>query len=111
MQAGAKNRIVFTATNTGKAEWLPVWPPAKGSTGLGYRWIDASGKEVQSGRLYLPYAVFPGNSFQFDGVIDAPPTPGDYTLSLEMVSELVAWFHDNGIAPVTVPVAVVSDSQ
>jgi hypothetical protein len=111
MQAGVKNRIIFTATNTGTAEWLSVWPPGKGSTGLGYRWLDTSGKEIQAGRLYLPYAVFPGKSFQFDGGIDAPSTPGNYILSLEMVSELVAWFHDNGVSPVTIPVTVVSDRQ
>jgi hypothetical protein len=92
------------AKNTGKSVWLSDAP--KGFVGLGYRWLTPQGNEVANGRVYLPFDVYPGDTYTFREALDAPPQPGAYTLRLELVSELVTWFHDRGVQPVDVPVNV-----
>jgi hypothetical protein len=106
-RAGAKATIEFYARNTGSAVWLARPPSPAGSVGLGYTWHNASGKEVRTGRIYLQYPVYPGSDYTFMGPIDAPDEPGDYTLSLELVSELVTWFHDVGVKPINIKVEVL----
>ena len=105
-RAGAKGKIEFYARNTGTAVWLSHPPSPAGSVGLGYSWRDANGKEVGTGRIYLQYPVYPGTNYTFTGVIDAPEQPGNYVLSLELVSELVTWFHDVGVRPIKINVEV-----
>ena len=105
-RAGAKGRVEFYARNTGTAVWLSRPPSPVGSVGLGYSWRDTNGKEDRTGRIYLQYPVYPGTDYTFTGMIDAPDQPGDYVLSLELVSELVTWFHNVGVRPVNINVRV-----
>jgi len=104
---GAKGEVEFYARNTGTAVWLSRPPSPTGSVGLGYIWHDANAKEVKTGRIYLEYPVYPGTDYAFTGVIDTPDQPGNYVLSLELVSELVAWFHDVGVKPINIDVKVL----
>jgi hypothetical protein len=105
-RAGAKGTVEFYARNTGTAVWLSRPPSSAGSVELGYSWHDADGKEAKAGRINLHYSVYPGTDYTFAGMIDAPDQPGDYVLSLELVSELVTWFHDVGVRPVLIDVKV-----
>jgi hypothetical protein len=104
IRLGRKADVEFLAKNTGKSVWLSDAP--KGFVGLGYRWLTPQGNEVANGRVYLPFDVYPGDTYTFREALDAPPQPGAYTLRLELVSELVTWFHDRGVQPVDVPVNV-----
>ena len=104
IKLGRKADLEFLAKNTGKSVWLSNVP--KGFVGLAYRWLTPQGNEVANGRVYLPYQVNPGDTYTFRAAIDAPTQPGAYTLRLELVSELVTWFHEQGVQPVDVPVNV-----
>ena len=96
--------IEFLAKNTGKSVWLS--DALKGFVALGYSWLTPQGNEAAYGRVYLPFEVYPGDAYTFRAAIDAPPHPGAYTLRLELVSEMVTWFHDRGVQPVDVPIRV-----
>ena len=106
IRAGSHGKLEFYARNTGTAVWLSNTPSPAGSVALGYSWHDSNGKEVKTGRIFLDYPVYPGTDYTFTGAIDAPDHPGNYVLSLELVSELIAWFHDVGVKPVDVNLKV-----
>jgi len=107
---GEPLRIAVTATNTGQAVWLadaagPWAPSASGVVRLGWRWSLGNG-DVAGGRLFLSSDVFPGQAVRFAASIQCPPRPGDYTLTIDLVSEAVTWFADRGQRPVRVAVSV-----
>jgi hypothetical protein len=107
---GEPLRIAVTATNTGQAVWLadaaaPWAPSASGVVRLGWRWSLGDG-DVFGGRLFLSSDVFPGQAARFAASIQCPPRPGDYTLTIDLVSEAVTWFADRGQRPVRVAVSV-----
>lgn len=104
LTAGEREYIEFAASNTGKAVWLRGM--RRGSVRLGYQWFNDQGKKIADERLDLPYDVYPGTSFTFRSQIHTPSEPGRYILKLELVSELVNWFHDRGTAPVEFSVYV-----
>jgi hypothetical protein len=106
IRAGSKGKVEFYTRNTGTAVWLSNTPSPAGSIALGYSWRDANAKEVKTGRIFLEYPVYPGTDYTFTGAIYAPDRPGNYVLSLELVSELIAWFHDVGVKPVNVSLTV-----
>lgn len=99
--------ISLRATNTGRAVWLASSKGDRGTVRLGWRWFRGD-REIAAGREPLPSDVFPGGSFRFAVWMIAPPDPGDYTLVLELVSELVTWFSDQDVEPVKVAVRVLS---
>lgn len=72
--------------NTGDAPWSP----AAGDR-LGYHWIDADGRRSEGLRTALPGPVPAGASVELDARLEAPPTPGTYTLAWEPVREHVRW--------------------
>lgn len=97
--------VSLTATNTGAAIWLAAAPRDTGTVRLGWRW-SRDGANVEEGRGTMPFDVFPGGTARFAERIAVPPVPGHYTLTIDLVSELVTWFADRGPRPVTVTVAV-----
>jgi hypothetical protein len=96
--------------NIGNEPWPSKGIDEKGANrvGLGFYWIDSSGKEILPGRALLPYDLMPGSSAGLDVKIQAPSQVGDYTLRFSMVQEHVAWFNDKGAAPFTVKIKVKS---
>jgi hypothetical protein len=95
------------AVNTGRAVWLARAKDDRGAVRLGWRWFN--GKEerpFREGRAWLSHDVFPGQAYRFRTTIDAPSKPGDYKLDVGLVSELVTWFSDRGVAPLTLDVRV-----
>ncbi|MDE2897837.1 MAG: hypothetical protein OXO54_05905 [Chloroflexota bacterium] len=83
---------------------------------LGTRWTVPDNRFVSEdltlleGRLGVPYnvksptwtSIPPGSGFVFEGVVEAPSTPGVYMLTLGMVEEDVAWFSETSIPAVVV---------
>ncbi|MDQ7030716.1 MAG: N-acetylmuramoyl-L-alanine amidase [Ardenticatenia bacterium] len=109
VEAGQRVSMTVTVQNTGRAVWRAGGEPLKGVVRLGYHWIAADGREVEGRtRGVLPRDVAPGERVTLRGVeVVAPQTPGTYTLRLDMVSELVAWFRQVGSKPLVVDVEVV----
>ncbi|MBM3270511.1 MAG: glycosyltransferase family 39 protein [Candidatus Sericytochromatia bacterium] len=107
---GGQARVVVDARNIGQVRWLSrVAGP--GEVRLASRWYAgplAPPFEVKGvdGRGFLARDVSPGESARIVADIPVPAKPGDYTVELSMVSELVTWFNDNGTVPATLSIAV-----
>jgi len=70
---------------------------------LSYRWAPDSGAPPIEGlRSVLPQALPPSTRVACPLALEAPPTPGDYTLVITLVQEQVRWFDEadpqNGVA-------------
>ena len=97
--------VPFRARNTGAAVWLVSAPGDRGTVRLGWRW-SRNGVTLPEGRAPLEVDVRPGRLARFVARVAVPPAPGDYTLTLDLVSESVTWFVDQGQRPVTAAVKV-----
>jgi hypothetical protein len=79
--------------NTSHERW-----PSRGATRvqLSYHWTDADGRTTVRGgpRTPLPSDVPPGETVTLVQRLLAPEVPGDYTVTLDLVREQVAWFSD-----------------
>ena len=102
---GGTVAVSLAATNTGGAVWLAFAPGDRGSVRLGWRW-SRDGVHLGEGRALLRLDVWPGQVARFAERVSVPPVPGDYTLTLDLVSELVTWFGGHGPPPVTASVTV-----
>ncbi len=76
---------------------------------LGYHWYDSQGNQyVQPPeddlRTTLPGDVARGGEVTLQARVTAPRTSGDFTLSWDMVHELVTWFAQTGSAPLNLSV-------
>jgi hypothetical protein len=99
--------IALRAKNTGTAIWLADAGADRGTVRLGWRWFKADQEILgMSGRQPIQYDVFPGQSYVFQASISSPIDPGDYTLEMELVSELVTWFSSQGTTPLKIAVQV-----
>jgi hypothetical protein len=99
--------VRLQATNTGKTIWLADAREERGKVRLGWRWLRGNdSRPFKEGREDLLYDVFPGQAYRFKTRIDPPQEPGEYTLELGLVSELLTWFSDRGVTPLTLHVQV-----
>jgi hypothetical protein len=90
--------VALQATNTGQGVWLAEAKDDRGKVRLGWRWYKgSSGVPFKEGREDLQYDVFPGQAYQFKARIKTPLEPGEYTLELGLVCELLTWFSDRGV--------------
>ncbi len=99
LRANQKVLINVVVRNTGNV----IWPEYEGSNDkyllqVGDHWHgETNHVEVfDDGRTYLRNAVRPGEEVAFALLINAPTSPGVYTLALDMVQEKVAWFQEKG---------------
>lgn len=97
--------VSVEALNTGRALWLASAPGDLGAVRLGWHWSSGN-VEVAAGRVPLTSDVFPGQVARFAARIPPPPRPGDYVLTINLVSELVTWFASPGREPVNAPIRV-----
>jgi hypothetical protein len=107
---GEPLRVAVTATNRGRAVWLadasvPSASNLSGAVRLGWRW-SRDNVDVAGGRALLSEDVFPGQVAHFAASIWAPSVPGDYTLTIDLVSEAVTWFAAQDHAPVRVAIRI-----
>jgi hypothetical protein len=99
--------VTLQVMNTGQSVWLADAKNERGKVRLGWRWYkEGSGVPSKEGREDLPYDVFPGQAYRFKTTIKAPSEPGEYTLELGLLSELLTWFSDRGVPPFTFAVRV-----
>ena len=95
------------ATNTGRALWLAAPMGNRGSVRLGWRWWSRDQVDLpEAGRMLLASDLSPGQVVRFAPRIVCPLAPGDYTLTIDLLSEHVTWFADQGRPPIRVPVKV-----
>jgi hypothetical protein len=91
--AGAPIELNVEVQNTSHERW-----PSRGATRvqLSYHWTDADGRTTVRGgpRTPLPSDVPPGETVTLVQRLLAPEVPGDYTVTLDLVREQVAWFSD-----------------
>jgi hypothetical protein len=104
--------LSITARNIGKAVWLAHSKGDRGAVRLGWRWFHThSESPFAEGRAPLTHDVWPGASAALTTVI-APPQPlGEYRLEVGLLSEQVTWFAAQGVAPLQVPIHVLSSPE
>lgn len=75
---------------------------------LGNHWLDHSGNMIinDDGRAALPNHLRPGEQADLNIVVNAPKTPGDYLLELDMLQEGVSWFGLKGSSTLRLPVRI-----
>lgn len=91
-------KIDLIAKNTGSVLWRSKVFASKSSgvVSVGSKWFKDGREAWKSGRGYLPFDVAPGQNVTFIMDIVAPDLPGNYTLELDLVDELITWFNSNG---------------
>lgn len=92
---GAVVQFSTKVRNDGRSTWAHTGSQA---VQLGYRWIDAAGNALQGQqRTKLPGAVSAGQTVTLpQTTVQAPDTPGLYTLELDMVEGTSGWFAAHG---------------
>jgi hypothetical protein len=84
--------------------------PGRYAIRLSYRWVE-NGRKIGSldgfdSRTPLPTLLRPNEEMTLKMAIKAPPKPGRYSLEIEAVQELVAWFKDKGCPGIRIAVEV-----
>ncbi|HEY3218264.1 MAG TPA: SpoIID/LytB domain-containing protein [Candidatus Limnocylindria bacterium] len=107
MIAGGSYTITVPLRNAGAAAWNATGPNL---IDVSYHWHDAQGNTVvwDGTRNPLPANVDQSATVQVTMRIDAPSTPGSYTLTIDLVREGVAWFAQLGSTPFKAPVNVAA---
>jgi hypothetical protein len=114
MKPGSRTPVTVTFKNLGPVPWLDPastgsQPPQAGAVRLSYSWwwprspLPVNGSRA---RVDLPRPLAPGESATVTLVVAAPAEPGAYTLQIDLLQELVAWFEAKGAAQLLVPVRV-----
>ena len=99
--------ITIQAMNTGKAVWLAHAEDDRGAVRLGWQWFkEGEAAPFLEEREGLRYDVYPGQVYRFEPKINAPSESGHYRLEVGLVSELVTWFADLGVHPMTFNVEI-----
>jgi ABC-type amino acid transport substrate-binding protein len=101
MRPGEKQTLNVKVKNTGNAPWTSHGRSGDGfyQVNLGDIWFDAQNTRVEKHpyvRSPLPGDVKPGDEVEVPLTITAPAAPGDYTLQVDLVQEMVSWFADKG---------------
>ena len=79
----------------------------KGHVKVGFSIIDKDLKEIGAGRGILGYDIYPGKEANIPLSFKAPINKGRYILKLDMVSERVTWFEQQGGSkPIFLPLIV-----
>lgn len=92
------------AINTGSNHWRDEHRLATRWSAPGDRFIADDLTKLED-RLVVPYdsrtttwtSIAPGSGFVFEGLVQAPESPGSYTLTIGMVEEEVAWFSETEV--------------
>src|SRR5258706_673147 len=107
MIAGGSYAVTVNIRNAGAAAWNATGPNL---IDVSYHWHDAQGNTVvwDGSRNPLPANVDQTATVPVPMRIDAPATPGTYTLTIDLVREGVAWFAQLGSTPFKTPVNVAA---
>jgi hypothetical protein len=72
---------------------------------IGNRWI-LSGAPAEDNRAAMKADLPPGGEIEMTLTVNAPRSPGEYTLEIDMVHEGVTWFRERGGRPLQLRVRV-----
>ena len=108
-QSGAQATVQVTVKNISDSSWV-----ARERSGspfqveLGNHWLDVNGNTLinDDGRESLPHDLKPGETITIHLSINAPRTPGNYILEIDMLQEDVSWFALRGSRTLRVPVTI-----
>ena len=109
VKARARVEVRVAVRNAGGAVWLARergLSPFQLSAAN--HWLDPSGNLVvnDDGRGALPRDLRPGAETEITFAVNAPRSPGDYLLEIDMLQEGVSWFAFKGSKTLRVPVRV-----
>jgi hypothetical protein len=106
LRPGEKADIRLKVKNLGNATW-----PAVGTkdfryqVNMGNRWFSG-GAPAEDNRAAMKADLAPGAEVEMTLTVNAPRTPGEYTLEIDMVHEGVTWFKERGARPLELHVRV-----
>jgi hypothetical protein len=115
MKPGETTKISVAVTNTSDQTWPDPKTADPAATGayavrLGWRWRltpdQRAGEGTSNSRTDLQKPLAPGESTTFEFDVTAPAAPGEYTLQVDLVQELVGWFEARGAATKTATITV-----
>ena len=107
LKAGAKEDLQLRVKNLGSETW-----PAVGTKDFRYQinvgnhWIK-DGVRNEDNRAVMKADLPPGGETDVTFTLNAPRTPGSYTLEIDMVHEGVTWFRAQGAKPLSIPITVL----
>jgi hypothetical protein len=101
LQPGQKIQLLVKVKNISDVTWPAVGRPADGffQVNLGNNWYDQKNVRIVNHpyvRSGLPHDLHPGEEAEVPLNITAPANPGQYTLQIDLVQEMVAWFSEKG---------------
>ncbi len=108
MSAGQSVSVSLQVKNVGTETWKQE---GQHPVHAGYKWFNAAGEQqmdMDDRRTALPAAVLPEDKVVFGASLNAPQSPGNYTVRWDLVAEGITWFADVGNPPLVVPVAVTT---
>lgn len=99
VRPGESFRVRVLMRNESAATW-----PALGAADNRFRlfagnhWLDTAGRPVvnDDARAALPFDLAPGEEVEVALAVNAPATPGQYILEIDVLQESVAWFGTKG---------------
>ena len=96
--------------NPSNTVWLAATSRGRGLVTLAASLLDASNQLLirDFSRASLPHDVPGGTSLQHSIKLQAPDSPGEYVLRLDMVNEGVCWFADKGSHPANIRLIITS---
>jgi SAM-dependent methyltransferase len=102
-RGGAHVHVRVTVRNTGDTRWLGGGGDI-GYVQLGVQLLTPEHRLLSQdlARLRLPGDVVPGEAVTLEGVVPLPQADGAYALKIDLVSEGICWFEDNGSRPLYV---------
>jgi len=102
--------VSFRVTNTSPSPWRFRESPDKGIR-LGIKLRPSAASEWQDYHRagFFNMELPAGQSYELETKIEAPSVPGLYFLKADMVDEFVAWFEDEGSAPLVLPLRVEAE--
>jgi hypothetical protein len=113
LQPGQKTQLLVKVKNISDVTWPAHGRAADGffQVNLGNNWYDEKNVRIEKHpyvRSGLPRDLRPGEEAEIALNITAPPNPGHYTLQIDLVQEMVAWFSEKGSMAPTFKVLVGS---
>ncbi len=101
VEVGAKLQLAIAIRNAGDTLWLNGQTLRTGVVMPGVRVINKAGEIISEvhGHPMLPRAVAPGQSLAIEIPCPVPPSPGTYTVKIDLVDQQVCWFEERGSQP------------